>query len=93
MATEIKSMIRGKPILASSAIMALGVMMMGCQTNSEALMYAREAHAQEVEAWCYANLGARTESLLQQCIKEAWINVPPSECFPDFCPDTGRIRK
>jgi hypothetical protein len=91
MAMENTSTTRGSPIPAA-AIVALAAMAVGCQANSQTMMYASEAHAQRVEAWCYAaHIGGTTESLLQQCIQQAWINVPPGECAIDPCSDTGRF--
>ena len=93
MATENTSIPRGKPVLTAGAIVALSAMAVGCQANSETRMYAMEAHAQRVEAWCYAaHIGGTTTSLLQQCVQQAWINVPPGECDIDPCTtDTGRF--
>ena len=92
MATENTSTTRGNPILAAGAIMALSAMAVGCQANSGTRMYAIEAHAQRVEAWCYAaHVGGTTKSLLQQCVQQAWINVPLGECDIDPCTDTGRF--
>ena len=92
MATENTSTTHGKPVLAAGAIMALSAMAVGCQANSEIRMYAIEAHAQRVEAWCYAShIGGTTKSLLQQCVQQAWNNVPPGECAIDPCPVTGRF--
>ena len=86
MAMEPTSATRTNPILAAGAIMALGATLMGCQANSAALMYAEEAHAQQVAAWCrYAIVGRWTESLQEQCIRQVWINVPPGECFINSC--------
>jgi len=80
---------RGNPLLAAGALMALGAVAAGCQASSGPLMYAQEAHAQRVEAWCYnAIIGRTTESLLRQCVQHAWINVPPGECDIDPCADT-----
>ena len=90
MATETTSTTRGNPILAAGAIMALGAMVIGCQANSAALMYAQEAHAQQVAAWCYANAGGTSAYLQQDCVRQVWINVPPGECFNDPCTETGR---
>ena len=93
MATDTTSATRGNSVLAAGALMALGVMAAGCQTSSGPMMYAREAHAQQVEAWCYnAIIGHKTESLIQQCVQQAWINVPPGACdINASCPDTGHF--
>ena len=92
MATENTSTTRGNPILAAGAIMALSAMAVGCQANSGTRMYAIEAHAQRVEAWCYAaHVGGTTKSLLQQCIQQAWINVPLGECDIDPCTRYGPL--
>ena len=90
MATETTT--RGNHVLAAAALTALGATAAGCQANAEALMYAREAHAQRVEAWCYHNLvGHKTTSIVQQCVDQVWINVPLGECDIDPCYDTGRF--
>ena len=90
MATETTSTTSGNAFLAAGAIMALGVMVIGgCQANSATLMYAREAHAQQVAAWCYnAHFGGTTAYLQQECVRRVWINVPPGECFYDPCIET-----
>ena len=54
MATKATSTRPCNPIPAAVAIVALGVMLIGCQADSAALTYAQEAHAQKVSAWCYA---------------------------------------
>jgi hypothetical protein len=90
MATQ--STTRGNPVVAAAALMALGAVMAGCQTSYGPMMYAGEAHAQRVEAWCYHNLtGHRTESIIRQCVDQVWINVPLGECDIDPCADTGRF--
>ena len=66
------------PIAAAVAIVALGGMLVGC-ADSAALMYAQEAHAQKVAAWCYTYSGARTASLQEDCVRRVWANVPPSQ--------------
>ena len=92
MATQTTSTTRGNRALAAAALMALGTVLTGCQASSQAMMYARESHAQRVEAWCYHNLiGGTTRSLLQQCVDQVWINVPLGECDVDPCTDTGRF--
>jgi hypothetical protein len=71
--------------LTAGAIVALCSIVAGCQNNSAAFMYEQEAHGQEVSAWCYAyNLGP-TPSLHQDCVRRAWVGVPPSECFTHPC--------
>jgi hypothetical protein len=92
MATETTSATRGNPVLAAGAIMALGAMVAGCQANSQAMMYAQETHRQRVEAWCYwAHVGGTTDSLIEQCVQQAWQNVPLGECDIEPCADTGRF--
>lgn len=81
---------RSNRIPAAGAAMALAAMLAGCQANSTALTYAQEAHAQQVAAWCrYSHVGGTTPSLQEQCIRHAWINVPPGECFTKPCTETG----
>jgi len=81
MAAKTTSIRRGNLIPAAGAIVALGVTVAGCQADSAALMYAQEAHAQRVAAWCYAYSGVTTASALgQECVRRAWVGVPPGEC-------------
>ena len=90
MATECTSTTRRSPILVAGVLMASGAMLIGCQANSAALMYAQEAHAKQVAAWChYSHVGGTTPSLQEQCIRHAWINVPPGECFTKPCIGAG----
>ena len=80
MAAKTTSTTRGNLILAAGAIVALGAMVAGCQTNY-ALMYDQEAHAQRVAAWCRAYSGVTPASPLgQDCIRRAWVGVPPGKC-------------
>jgi hypothetical protein len=79
MATKATSSTRCKPIPAAVAIVALGGMLIGCQADSAALMYAQEAHAQKVAAWCYAYSGVTTASLQEDCVRRVWANVPLSQ--------------
>ena len=69
---------RRKPIPTAVAIVALGGMLIGCGVNSAARMYAEEAHAQRVAAYCSA-AGATTASLQEECVRRAWQNVPQSQ--------------
>jgi hypothetical protein len=78
MATKATSTIRCTPIPAAVAIVVLGGMLIGCQAGSAALMYAQEAHAQKVAAWCHAYSGT-TASLQEDCVRRVWINVPASD--------------
>jgi xanthosine utilization system XapX-like protein len=79
MATKATSTTRCNPIPAAVAIVTLGGMLIGCQADSAALMYAQEAHAQKVAAWCYAYSGATTAWLQEDCVRRVWINVPASD--------------
>jgi len=79
MAAKTTSTTRCEPIPAAVAIVALGGMLIGCQADSAALMYAQEAHAQKVAAWCYAYSGATTPSLQEDCVRRVWANVPVSD--------------
>jgi hypothetical protein len=78
MAAKTTSTTRCKPIPAAVAIVALGGMLIGCQADSAASMYAQEAHARKVAAWCYAYSGT-TASLQEDCVRRVWINVPVSD--------------
>jgi len=89
---ETTSTTRRAPLLAAAAAMALGALAAGCQAYSAAFMYAQEAHAREVEAWCYRNfVGHKTPSLIRQCVQQAWINVPPGECDIGLCTGMGHV--
>src|SRR5262245_34304569 len=101
MAAKTTSTTRGNLIPAAGAIVALGAAVAGCQADSAALMYAQEAHAQQVATWCYAYSGVTTASPLgQECVRRAWVGVPPGECnFFHSCVEqfnafyqTGRYR-
>ena len=76
MDTKATSTTRRNPIPAAVAIVALGGMLIGCQADSAALMYAQETHAQKVAAWCHAYSGTTT-SLQEDCVRRVWTNVPP----------------
>ena len=92
MATKTTPAKRGNSVLAAGAIMALGAMVSGCQSSSQAMMYAQEAHAQRVRAWCHwAHVGGTTESLIEQCVEQAWQNVPLGACDIEPCADTVRF--
>jgi hypothetical protein len=84
MAKKATSTTRCKPIPAAVAIVVLGGMLIGCQADSAALMYAQEAHAQKVAAWCYAYSGATTASLQEDCVRRVWTNVPPSAFWTKY---------
>jgi hypothetical protein len=64
-------------------------MLIGCQADSPSLMYAQEAHAQKVAAWCYAYSGT-TASLQEECVRRVWINVPVSDYWIKY---HGTIRE
>ena len=78
MVKEATSTTRCTPIPAAVAIVVLGGMLIGCGGNSSARMYAEEAHAQRVAAWCSA-AGATTASVQEDCVRHSWINVPISD--------------
>src|SRR5919109_3364829 len=81
MAARTTSITRRSLIHAAGAIVALGATVAGCQADSASLMYAQEAHAQQVAAWCYVYSGVTTASPLgQECVRRAWVTVPPGEC-------------
>ena len=75
----------GENICTAGGIVVLGVLLMGCQANSAALMYAQETHAQEVSSWCHAYRLGPTPLLQQDCVERAWVGVPHRECFSHPC--------
>ena len=76
MTTKCTAATRCKAISAAVAVGALGATLIGC-ADSAALMYAHEAHAREVGAWCYAYSPPR--AFQEDCVHRAWANIPPSQ--------------
>src|SRR4051812_3965333 len=70
---------RCNSIPAAVAVVALGATLIGCQADSAALMYAHDAHARKVGAWCYAYSRPPTAVLQEDCVHRVWPNVPPSQ--------------
>jgi hypothetical protein len=68
---------RCNSIRAAVAVAALGATLIGC-ANPSALMYAHEAHAREVGAWCHAFSRPPTAALQEDCVQRAWANIPHS---------------
>jgi hypothetical protein len=81
MAAKTISATRHNPIPSAGAIVALAAMVSGCQTDYASLAYAQEAHARQIAAWCYNNLGLTTASLEgQDCVRRAWVQIPDTDC-------------
>jgi hypothetical protein len=77
---------RGNLLFAAGSIVALSAIVAGCQSRSAALMYAEQAHTQELAAWCSAYSGVTIASEEgRECIRRAWVNVPYRECFKHNC--------
>jgi hypothetical protein len=52
----------------------------GCKTNTEAMAYEYEAHHQMVSQWCLRNGQGPTPALLDECVRRAWEELPPTPC-------------
>jgi hypothetical protein len=92
MITRATAATRCNSIPATVAIVALGAALTGCQADSAALMYAHDAHAREVGAWCHAYSRPPTAALQEDCVQRAWANIPPSQYWIEHYSKIGPCR-